>query len=52
LLAEVNSHDFDLIRWLIGSNFKQVHALADNFKLPQYKGKYPDFYDTPAVFKI
>jgi len=52
LLAEVNSHDFDSIRWLIGSNFKQVHALADNFKLPQYKGKYPDFYDTPAVFKI
>ena len=49
LLAEVNSHDFDSIRWLIGSNFKQVYALADNFKLPQYKGKYPDFYDTVAV---
>jgi len=49
LLAEVNSHDFDSIRWLIGSNFKQVYALADNFKLPQYKEKYPDFYDTVAV---
>jgi len=49
LLAEVNSHDFDSIRWLIGSNFKQVYALADNFKSPQYKGKYPDFYDTAAV---
>jgi len=49
LLAEVNSHDFDSIRWLIGSEFKQVYALADNFKLPQYKGKYPDFYDTVAV---
>lgn len=49
LLAEVNSHDFDSIRWLIGSNFKQVYALADNFKLPQYKEKYPDFYDTAAV---
>jgi len=49
LLAEVNSHDFDSIRWLIGSDFKQVYALADNFKLPQYKGKYPDFYDTVAV---
>jgi len=49
LLAEVNSHDFDSIRWLIGSNFKQVYALADNFKLPQYREKYPDFYDTAAV---
>ena len=49
LLAEVNSHDFDSIRWLVGSNFKQVYALADNFKLPQYKEKYPDFYDTVAV---
>jgi len=49
LLAEVNSHDFDSMRWLIGSNFKQVYALADNFKLPQYKEKYPDFYDTAAV---
>jgi len=49
LLAEVNSHDFDSIRWLIGSNFKQVYALANNFKLPQYKEKYPDFYDTAAV---
>ena len=49
LLAEVNSHDFDSIRWLIGSNFKQVYALADNFKLSQYKEKYPDFYDTAAV---
>lgn len=49
LLAEVNSHDFDSIRWLIGSNFKQVYALAENFKLPQYKEKYPDFYDTVAV---
>ena len=49
LLAEVNSHDFDSMRWLIGSNFRQVYALADNFKLPQYKEKYPDFYDTAAV---
>lgn len=49
LLAEVNSHDFDSMRWLIGSDFKQVYAIADNFKCPQYKEKYPDFYDTAAV---
>jgi myo-inositol 2-dehydrogenase/D-chiro-inositol 1-dehydrogenase/scyllo-inositol 2-dehydrogenase (NAD+) len=49
LLAEVNSHDFDSLRWLIGSDYEQVYALADNFKCPQYKEEYPDFYDTAAV---
>lgn len=49
LLAEVNSHDFDSLRWFIGSDYEQVYALADNFKCPQYKEEYPDFYDTAAV---
>jgi myo-inositol 2-dehydrogenase/D-chiro-inositol 1-dehydrogenase/scyllo-inositol 2-dehydrogenase (NAD+) len=49
LLAEVNSHDFDSLRWLSGSDYEQVYALADNFKCPQYKEEYPDFYDTAAV---
>jgi myo-inositol 2-dehydrogenase/D-chiro-inositol 1-dehydrogenase/scyllo-inositol 2-dehydrogenase (NAD+) len=49
LLAEVNSHDFDSMRWLIGSDYEQVYAIADNFKCPQYKEEYPDFYDTAAV---
>lgn len=49
LLAEVNSHDFDALRWLSGSDYEQVYALADNFKCPQYKEEYPDFYDTAAV---
>lgn len=49
LLAEVNSHDFDSLRWLSGSDYEQVYALANNFKCPQYKEEYPDFYDTAAV---
>jgi len=49
LLAEVNSHDFDSIRWLIGSEFSEVYAVADNFKVDEYREKYPDFYDTVAM---
>jgi len=49
LLAEVNSHDFDSMRWLIGSEFKEIYAVADNFKVDDYKDKYPGFYDTVAA---
>ena len=49
LLAEVNSHDFDSIRWLIGSEFSEIYAVADNFKVDEYREKYPDFYDTVAM---
>jgi len=49
LLAEVNSHDFDSMRWLIVSEYEQVYAMADNFKCPQYREEYPDFYDTATV---
>ena len=49
LLAEVNSHDFDSMRWLIDSEFKEVYAKGNNFKTPQYKEKYPDFYDVATV---
>jgi myo-inositol 2-dehydrogenase/D-chiro-inositol 1-dehydrogenase/scyllo-inositol 2-dehydrogenase (NAD+) len=49
LLAEVNSHDFDSLRWLINSEFSEVYAIADNFKVDEYRDKYPDFYDTVAL---
>ncbi|MFW5985774.1 MAG: Gfo/Idh/MocA family protein, partial [Halanaerobiales bacterium] len=49
LLAEVNSHDFDSLRWLIGSEFKEIYAVADNFKVDEYREQYPDFYDTVAL---
>ncbi len=49
LLAEVNSHDFDSMRWLAGSDFKEVYAKGDNFKTPQYEEDYPGFYDVATV---
>lgn len=44
-LAEVNSHDIDTLRWFTGSEFKQVHALAGNFRCPDARDTFPDFYD-------
>lgn len=49
MLAEVNSHDFDSVRWLIGSNISRVYAEAEAIAVPELKGKYPDFYDRAVV---
>jgi len=49
LLAEVNSHDFDAIRWLAGKEFKEVFAYGSNLKSDSIKDKYPEFYDTVTV---
>ena len=31
-LAEVNSHDWDCVRWLMGSNYQRVYVEVANFK--------------------
>lgn len=49
MLAEVNSHDFDSVRFLTGQDFRWVFAAARNNKCPQYAENYPDFYDTAIV---
>ncbi len=49
MLAEVNSHDFDTIRWLAGGNYTNVFAQASTLKVPDLKEQYPDFYDTAVV---
>lgn len=49
MLAEVASHDFDALRWFAESEFKRVYAIAKNYKCPEVKEKYPDFYDTAIV---
>jgi myo-inositol 2-dehydrogenase/D-chiro-inositol 1-dehydrogenase/scyllo-inositol 2-dehydrogenase (NAD+) len=49
MLAEVNSHDFDSVRWLAGSNYTSVFARATTLKAPEIKAQYPDFYDTAIV---
>jgi len=48
-LAEVNSHDFDSIRWLADSEFNTVYAVAKNSKNPQIGKEYPKFYDNATV---
>lgn len=44
-LAEVNSHDIDTLRWFTGSEFKSVYAIGGNFRSPEAKEEFPDFYD-------
>jgi len=48
-LAEVNSHDWDCVRWLMGSNPERVYAEVANFK-GEARGVHTEhFYDTALV---
>ncbi len=49
MLAEVNSHDFDSIRWLSDSDYKTIYSVAKNSKNPEIGKDFPDFYDNAAV---
>lgn len=49
MLAEVNSHDFDTVRWLGGGEFTNIFARAGSFKVPEIRQRYPGFYDTATV---
>ncbi len=44
-LAEVNSHDIDTLRWFTESEFKEVYAIAGNYRCPEARDAFPDFYD-------
>jgi predicted dehydrogenase len=48
-LAEVNSHDIDALRWFAGDDFSELYAIAGNYRCPEAKADYPDFYDTVAM---
>jgi len=48
-LAEVNSHDIDCVRWLAGSNLKQVYAVAGNFRNKEIAAQWPRFYDNVVL---
>lgn len=48
-LAEVNSHDIDTVRWFTESEFKTVHAIAGNYRCPDAKKEFPDFYDNVVM---
>jgi myo-inositol 2-dehydrogenase/D-chiro-inositol 1-dehydrogenase/scyllo-inositol 2-dehydrogenase (NAD+) len=49
MLAEVNSHDWDTVRWLMGSDPARVSVETANFKGPSRGVDDPDFYDTVLV---
>ncbi len=48
-LAEVNSHDWDTVRWLMGSNYERVYTEVANFKGPANQIDTPNFYDNSLV---
>jgi predicted dehydrogenase len=45
IVAEVNSHDLDTLRWLSGQEFERVYAQGRNFKCLDARAAWPDFYD-------
>lgn len=49
MLAEVNSHDFDAVRWLAGKDVTEVYAVGAALKRPDLLEELPDFYDTSVV---
>jgi myo-inositol 2-dehydrogenase/D-chiro-inositol 1-dehydrogenase/scyllo-inositol 2-dehydrogenase (NAD+) len=49
MLAEVNSHDFDSVRWLAHSDPEAVYAEVSNFKGEKHGVNTPNFYDTALV---
>jgi myo-inositol 2-dehydrogenase/D-chiro-inositol 1-dehydrogenase/scyllo-inositol 2-dehydrogenase (NAD+) len=49
MLAEVNSHDWDCVRWLMGSNPERVYAEVANLKGRDRGIDTADFYDHALV---
>ena len=49
ILAEVNSHDIDAVRWFSGSNVKQLYAIGGNYRNPEVRQEYPDYYDNVVM---
>ncbi len=43
MLAEVNSHDWDTTRWLMGSNFERVYSEVANFKRRRQQRRHAQF---------
>jgi predicted dehydrogenase len=49
MLAEVNSHDWDTLRWLMGSNLERVYTEVANFKGAANHVETANFYDNALV---
>jgi predicted dehydrogenase len=53
LIAEVNSHDLDTIRWLSGQEFESVYAVGRAAKRPDLAERFPGFVDLVlATFEL
>jgi myo-inositol 2-dehydrogenase/D-chiro-inositol 1-dehydrogenase/scyllo-inositol 2-dehydrogenase (NAD+) len=53
LIAEVNSHDLDTIRWLSGQEFESVYAVGRAAKRPDLAERFPGFVDVVlATFEL
>lgn len=48
-LAEVNSHDIDTLRWFAKSEFQTVYAIGGNYRCPEARQEFPDFYDNVVL---
>lgn len=48
-IGEVNSHDLDTLRWLTGSEVNSIYANGGNYRSPEVRAEYPDYYDTVAM---
>lgn len=48
-LAEVNSHDWDCVRWLMNSNYERVHVEVANFKGKERGVDVENYYDNSLV---
>jgi predicted dehydrogenase len=49
LIAEVNSHDLDTVRWLSGREFETVYAAGRAAKRPDLAARHPGFVDVVVV---
>jgi myo-inositol 2-dehydrogenase/D-chiro-inositol 1-dehydrogenase/scyllo-inositol 2-dehydrogenase (NAD+) len=49
MLAEVNSHDWDSVRWLMNSNYQRVYTEVANFKGAANNVDTEHFYDNAVV---
>jgi predicted dehydrogenase len=53
LVAEVNSHDLDTIRWVSGQEFETVYAVGRAAKRPDLAERFPGFVDVVlATFEL
>jgi myo-inositol 2-dehydrogenase/D-chiro-inositol 1-dehydrogenase/scyllo-inositol 2-dehydrogenase (NAD+) len=46
ILAEVNSHDIDSIRWFANSEVSELYAIGGNYRNPEVQVQFPDYYDS------